>query len=388
MKAVNILWSNRARWRIPALTILSCSFLLLGCPCKSTTAPDGPQYDPRNISRTEEASVGPSIAVGPDGTVYAVWMDGAVSEYDTFQIYFKSKLPEGEWSTAEILSYKTENSWDSHMVSDPSGCLHVVWWEAHSDYLEWNIKYCQRLLTGDWSNIEVLSGEGAEQPRIAVDPSGTIHVIYQQLQIFYMFKPSGGNWSSPIEIASYGINPVIAAGDDGSVHVVYEAGEEIFLVTGSPFGNWSEPVNVSQSSWYSLFANVGVDHTGRVWVIWTEVDHQVWGTSTPYYSILENSIWSQPDFLPFHGEVSSKVIVFPENKPIYIFADGRWGGDIEVYQEIEGHWENVMNFGTLTGGSLGPKAIVDLNGRVHVLWQEWENLPYGKYEIYYDSFVP
>ena len=82
------------------------------------------------------------------------------------------------------------------------------------------------------------------------------------------------------------------------------------------------------------------------------------------------------------------MILFPQGDPFYIFAEGSWGGDIEVFRQVEGRWEQVATLGTATGGSLAPDAVVGNDGKIHVVWEEWENLPEGNWEIYYDVISP
>jgi len=269
---------------------------LLSLDCHRPPPENEQQYDPRNISRTETQSVGPSIALSPDGTVYVVWMDGSENGYEPFHIYFKYKSADNGWSEPEVISDITTDSWEPHAIVDPFGNLHVVWREQDPDITKAKIYYRMRSSTGEWSDIGVLSGEGALQPRIAVDPSGTVHVVWSAGALWYTYKPPEGGWATPREVVLFAIagdNPCLTVDSDGNCHLVYEHSGEIYYVTGSPTGEWSEPFNVSQSKYTSWLGHVTVDEEERVYVLWTEED---WGagpqTSNNYRGLSILTRWS------------------------------------------------------------------------------------------------
>ena len=246
------------------------SIFSAGCHIQKPPPPDENHYDPRNISRTETDSYGPSIAIGPDGTVYVAWMDGGHGEYENSHIYFRYKHSGEDWSDIEILSDTTTDSWSPQLAVDPSGNLHLVWEEQDPDLPHAKIYYRMREPSGEWTGIQVLATGGAEQPRIAVDPSGTVHVVWLEgSSLKYKAKSSGGSWGprETLPVGSQGaVNPAICSDAEGGVHVVYEAGnEDIKYLYRSPTGQWSEPVNVSQSpSWYSWVPSVAVNSSGLV----------------------------------------------------------------------------------------------------------------------------
>ncbi len=384
--------------------LISLLIVTLGITCnkKPPTSDDNnppPQeYDPRNISRTETQSVGPSIAVGPDGTVYVAWMDGSETGYEPFQICFRYKPPGGDWSEIEVLTDTTEDAWAPQIAVDPSGNLHLVWDSrlpshtvAHSE-----IHYRMRSPSGEWSDVTVLSNTGtATQSRIAVDPSGTVHVVWiQGFGMKYRQKISNGEWSEieTVPVGSTGSdNPYICSDHEGGLHVVYEGGEDdIKYLYRSPTGEWSEPVNVSESQYISWYGSVAVDGSGKVYVLWTEED---WGagpqTSIIYYSVKTENGWTVPDSIPgtrgLHGWPRKKILFF---KGIYKYL--LWGdGWYEIYLGIaKNHLSDsvavIQPFEP--PGSPYPDACMDSSGNIHVVWSAQNQ--YQNYEIFYDVITP
>ncbi len=383
--------------------LLFLFLLLLPSACKKKPSssdnhnPPPQEYDPRNISRNDTYSVGPSIAVGPDGTVYVVWMDGGQNEFEFSRLYFRYKPPGGEWSEVEVLTDTTEDAWAPQIAVDPSGNLHLVWDSrlpshtvAHSE-----IHYRMRSPSGEWSDVTVLSSTGtALQSRIAVDPSGTVHVVWiQGFGMKYRQKISNGEWSEieTVPVGSTGSdNPYICSDHEGGLHVVYEGGEDdIKYLYRSPTGEWSEPVNVSESRWvYSWYASVAVDEDGKPWVLWTENDGGAgWNTGIIYYAKMMGDTWAQPESIPGtragHAWPRGKRLFFYGGKKYLLWGDGYYEiflgeteGDLDVGVEVRNPFDPP--------GSPYPEAVLDeRRGVIHVVWSAQEEP--GNYEIFYDE---
>ena len=375
--------------------------LVLFVSCRRSTfnsdnnPPPGPQYDPRNISRNDTYSVGPSIAVGPDGTVYVVWMDGGYNEYDPSQLYFRYKPSGGEWSEVEILTDTTEDAWAPHIAVDPSNNLHLVW-ESHDPtpgVLHSEICYRMRSPSGEWSDVEVLSNPGSPvQPRIAIDPSGNVHVIWERgFGMKYTHKISNGAWSE-IEAVPVGrkgsCNPAICSDDRGGLHIVYEAGDDdIRYLYRSPSGEWGEPVNVSQSPYQSTYARIAIDGNNKPLVLWTENDWRVgYSTGIIYYTRLIGDTWAQPESIPGtragHAWPRNKSLFFYGGKKYLLWGDGYFEiflgettGDLSDGVEVTNPFDPP--------GSPYPYAAIDRQrGLIHVVW--YAQREDGNREIFYD----
>ncbi len=373
--------------------------VILSSSChKALPLPEpGPQYDPRNISRNDTYSVGPSIAVGPDGTVYVVWMDGGHNEYDPSRLYFRYKPSGGEWSEVEILTDTTRDAWAPQIAVDPSNNLHLVWESDDPTPGVWrsNIHYRMRSPSGEWSDVEVLSNTGtALQPRIAIDPSGNVHVVWNDgLKMKYAKRRPNGVWEGPEIGPIYIENPDIAVDVEGGLHLITEegGGNDIDYLYLSPSGEWSEPVNVSQSRYISWYGSVAIGEDQTVYVLWTDED---WGaglqTSIIYYSIKTENGWTEPDSIPgTRGMPRAKRFFDYAGKHVLVWADGRYGEDIHYLVGNGRIWGNPQVIDT-PGGSIAVDAVKDKEGNIHMVWSELLNLGTSdeNWEVFYEEINP
>ena len=371
--------SKGIKYLIPILLLLSMS-----ChkSIDGNDNGDDQYYDPRNISRTETQSFGPHLALGGDGTVYVAWMDGGETQYDPSHIYFRYKEGD-EWSDIEVISDTAYDCWSPHLVVDPFGNVHVVW-EVH--YWGNRICYRERYEGGGWSEVRVISGTSALQPRIGVDSSGVVHVVWNEgMGMKYRERYADGNWSDEVAVpvGSQGsINPDMVVDEDGGVHVVYEAGnQEIKYIYRSPEGEWSEPVQVSESKWYSWLPSVAVGSDGEVWVIWTDE-----GGDCGRVMIRKKDVgggWSEVDTV-------GGICGMPRLKELFRRGDEEYlmvgDGEFRIYgvKGEGGEWGEVEE---PLGETMGYvfDGEMDGNGVIHIVWSYHELGDGDNWEVYYDE---
>jgi len=354
------------------------SFFLIGIvSChKALPVPEPqPQYDPRNISRTDSTqSAGPWVAIGPDGTVYVAWMDGSRTGYEPFRIYFRYKTPGGNWSDIEILSDSLHDAWGPHIAADPSGNVHLVWDANTIGNNDFKVYYRMRYPSGEWSETRVLSGdEQADQPRIAVDSSGAVHVIWcEGVRMRYRRKTANGSWSDAEISPYYILNPSFAADSKGGLHIVSEGERDLYYIYRSPTGEWSR-INVTNSNHKSWYGYLFLDEKDQPWIFWTEQDYRAgWNTGIIYYTHEENGHWTEPDTIPGTvGWPRHKYTAFKNGELLLAWVDGRGRSDIPVQYIVmkNGKWGTVekMDFPlwawTLSG------AVNPFNEEVHLVWE-------------------
>ncbi len=365
--------------------------LVLFVSCRRSTFnpgnnPPGPQYDPRNISRTDSTqSSGAWIAIGKEGTIYVAWMDGSRTGYDPFQIYFRYKPPGRDWSDIEILSDSLHNAWAPHIVVDPFDNVHLVWYANTVGHNDAKIYYRMRDPSGVWSRPMVLSGEEqADQPRIAADPSGTIHVIWNERSFKYRRRFPNGTWSEIESGPVSATNPSIAVDSNGGVHLVCESGHnDIYYLYRSPTGTWNGPVILSDTSGsfaYAWAPSIAVSRSGVVWANWSYRYENMM-----CYAVKEpGGEWSDPDTVPgILGRVWDNMVEFDRFGWIhYVWEEWRNGSFDIYYRYYDGRWSDVVNVSQTSGESLSPDLAVGNDG-IYIVWNEEEERGYGyNYEIY------
>ena len=134
-------------------------------------------------------SIQPDLAIDSYGNLHAVWYDytdfgGSGTDKDIF--YKKREATTGIWSTTEIVSTESSNSSETPKIYvDPSDNIHVIW----NDYTMYNgagadsdIFYKKKdATTGIWSPTELVSAESTEtssSPSFVVDQSGYVYVVW------------------------------------------------------------------------------------------------------------------------------------------------------------------------------------------------------------------
>jgi hypothetical protein len=70
----------------------------------------------------------PAIAVDSSGYIHVAWYDNTP---ENAEIYYKKSLDGGMfWTTSQRLTWTSGGSYDPAMAADPSGNLHLVWWDG------------------------------------------------------------------------------------------------------------------------------------------------------------------------------------------------------------------------------------------------------------------
>ena len=365
--------------------IISCKFLLffilvllLSCSCDKCPTDNGNnQYDPRNVSRNDGHSIVPSLTVDNTGNVYIVWADSTPDEWD---ILFSQKSPEGEWTAFENITNSTERSTSPKIAVDGSGNIHLVWVKGPS-FPEDKIYYSMKPMGGSWTEpIQISEGWGAI-PSIGIDDAGNVHVIWMD---GYYRRKSGGSWG-PIETipspSHYCRNPAMAVSSGGDVHVVFEPGydpSEVYYIMKPSGGSWTEPFNVSENNTNSWASDVAVDDDGNAYASWTEMetDQVCFRMRSP------TGVWSEKDSIPdIEGDPWITKIETDGETVYFVWSAGIQHYDIYYNtRDTNGFWSNIINLSETSDDALLASIILDPQYNLHIAWQD--KTP-GNFDIFY-----
>jgi uncharacterized repeat protein (TIGR01451 family) len=214
-----------------------------------------------NVPSSTGDQSNPQLAVDRSGAVHVVWEDSTPGKSD---IFYAKRSSDGAWSGFQNISSTSGGAANPQLAVDASGTVHVVWEDSTPGYLD--IFYAKRSSDGTWSglrNISANSGWSAN-PQLAVDRSGAVHVVWQDstpgnTDIFYAKRSSDGAWSGSQNISSTSggaANPQLAVDAGGTVHAVwsgYASGNHGIFYVG--------PATVGQTCDFSITQAITVPIT-------------------------------------------------------------------------------------------------------------------------------
>jgi len=282
------------------------------------------------------------------------------------------------------------------IAADPSGNIHVVWWDgrdAPDPYYRWWVIANQ---TWDYeSNLDeyaVLPSWEVGAPALASDPFGNIHVVWSDLrigepQIYYKYREGAtGIWKGEEWITSLpgtAEAPSIATDpSSGDVHVIWwdrsTAHPQVFhKVKRASTGIWEGESQVSDAghdcSWYSL----AVDHSGNVHVVW--VDSRL--TPQIYHRRRVGALWDPIQQLTNATNERNFVSIATDNAGNLhlVWTDWRDRNIPQIFykrRDASGNWDPTDTKLTDANGNRGfPSVAVDPSGNVHVVWIDQRTSP-------------
>lgn len=144
----------------------------------------------------------PRIALGSDGSLYAVWFDTP-----SYSVFF-SKKTAGGWSNPITVASGTKDQTPDVSV-DSSGNAHVVYSENNGNYI---ISYKKLSSNGTVLESQTNLGKGLTYsmwPKIAVDSGGNAKVVFQGKtgNIWGIYEvDKNGSWENPQLISMKSVN--------------------------------------------------------------------------------------------------------------------------------------------------------------------------------------
>ena len=286
----------------------------------------------------------PAIAIDAIGTIHIVWNDFTNGTWGTDQeIMYANYTVATGWSNATVISdgyngsyWNTGSSSTPAIAVDYTGTIHVVW--ADDTNGTWGtdqeIMYANYTVAMGWSNATVISdgyngsywnSDISEEPVITVDTIGTVHVVWTE--------NTNGQWGFDQEI----------------MYVNYTTTEDWSNITVISDG-------INGSYWntgYSYNPAITVDNMGVLHVVWADSTSGKWGTD---FEIM------YANYSAVTGWTNATVI-----------SDGYNGS----------YWNS--------GDSYTPAIATDDNETIHVVWRDSTASVWGgvfpDYEILYINYT-
>lgn len=285
----------------------------------------------------EEAGF-PALAVSLSGVCHLIFQDGRETSYDIYHLAY-----DNDWSSAvNVSSNEGGSAYGGVAVNPLDNAAYVVWQDGTGRTQGWDNDFRSRSASGSWGARESLPIGDGYMPKIAVDGSGTAHMVWGTgwgTTLWYAKNRTPLNpasWTMPTlikwDVGEDWSYPKIACDSAGNAYIIWMDGtrgnDEIFFIKVMSDGTVSSEVNVSQSAASSTDAAVAVDRSNEnIYVAWVE------------------------------------------------------NGDI-YFNTYNGSWIGDQNLTSSAAPSGMPSLAVDPSGTVHLVYQEESG---GNYEIFYAS---
>ncbi len=350
-----------------------------------------------------DSSGDPSVAVDGSGNVHVVWEEDTAGEWGTDrEVMYCNYTTANGWSNITVVSdgysgsyWNDGSSEEPRVAVDGSGNVHVVWSDGTDG--EWGtdyeIMYCNYTAANGWSNITVVSdgysgsywnNGSSEDPRVAVDGSENVHVVWTD--------DTEGEWGTDYEIMYCNYT---AANGWSNATVISD---------GYSGSYWNDGESYSSSIFVDASGNVHIawdDHTDGNWGTDREIMYcnytaaNGWSNVTVVSDGYSGSYWNND----YSGDPS---IAVDDSGNVHLTweeeTNGTWGGDIEVmycnYTAAYG-WSNVTVVSDGYSGSYwnnddsrDPSLAVDGSGNLHLVWEDLTNGKWGiDIEIMYCNYT-
>jgi hypothetical protein len=239
------------------------------------------------ITPDDSMSFEPCIASDAHGHVVLAWTRELGDRQDIWYVEMDSA---GSWSEPVNLteSGTGEGSRAPSLCFDQSGTLHAAWASLLGN--NWVILYAKRQGNGAWAVPETIRHEVAVLPRVGVDASGRVHLVFQ-------------------DISSMGSNPC--------------------YVSRARSGAWS-PVTVIRSGYTCFEVASAVRPDGTCVVAFTESD-TVHFTERVFWVSRRNDTWTTPALLDVDTDVAAFLAMVAGSSTVYLGYQVSGHGQVRVW---------------------------------------------------------
>lgn len=186
------------------------------------------------------------------------------------------------WLEEEILPAPSAKNFHP-FVASPGGSPHVVFSSQLGDKSDSCAIFYTRRKARDWSDpVKVSNESSAQLPRLLIDASGVLHVVYDRFgngvdEIWYA-RNDGAGWSKT-EPVGKGYYPDLAVDANGNVHVLWNDDEALRLRVRAAKGGWGETQKIGGGKKPQTGA-LAFDSAGNLHHIWQTREADIFSSLT------------------------------------------------------------------------------------------------------------
>lgn len=324
-----------------------------------------------NVSSSPSQAIAPALVVTSNNTVQIAWEEDDGLVYHTT---FTDGSPPQSFGYGDSVT----------AVADGNDVTHLAWVDLIGSNFE--IIYRQLTATGTWSvpyNVSLTSGVSVE-PAITTDVLNNLHIVwtdtspgFRAIYYYYREASTGFEAAGPIPYAA-GVAPDIAVDDSGTRHVVWQDDGQpfvIFYAKSADGGSWSLPEKLSTNTTLDAQAPQIAVVDGVVYVVWVE-GGRVWATEGTSGS------WTAP--APISGtDTDAQSPDLQLDGLDHLHAT--WADSDQAlrytHRQPAGAWEPPITLDLNATGLAYPALATDDAGTAHVAWAKAD----ATWDIYYQT---
>jgi hypothetical protein len=267
----------------------------------------------------------PSVAVDARGFLHVVWEGGTQGELAYSQAHVSQAGTARGWSRPRLLS--ESNAFDSDILATEDGSLRLVY-STKSGYV-----WYQESVDGGatWSTPLTVAepetqGCTTNNPRVAVDSAGAIHVVWTELQLPSGWPPCGAmysdslnrgrTWSTPVRIAGPGYGQInLLATDPSTIFLAWNAmvgiGERKYTRSIDGGFGWApgQVLAPRLRGGFTGYPSMAADSSGVIHLL-TSVDRPRGESMAIYHLAWNGTSWSDP-VLVSTGAIGFRSVELP-----------------------------------------------------------------------------
>ncbi|WP_234335725.1 FG-GAP-like repeat-containing protein [Streptomyces sp. NRRL S-1022] len=324
------------------------------------------------------------LAALPDGSVAAVWTTTAHIASATLG------AGRSAWSQPTVIASDQSTNFDSpDLAVGPGGTIAAVWsqrvWrtgrsEAYAATMSGEGSWSIPAQVSNAATYAGVSGYGTVgHPQVAYDGQGGLVVSYwmsvssQYYRVMTNTRPFGAStWPTPQEITAASVAPELASAPDGSVHLVWQDANGTFQIVrrADAASAWSRPQTAATAVGKPTEVPqplVGPD--GDVTLVWTD---KATGAGAVRATTFDSAggTWSAPRTLSSgDAQYTSDAVISPDGSVHVLWPE------LDADQQHESVWESTLAGGTWTsarrvggGRSVHVEIAADAVGSATAVW--------------------
>ena len=229
-----------------------------------------------------------ALAAACEGGVHLVWTNCCTSSPSGRWWLTHARIASGGTvpESPRTVGYSVATDPVYPAIAADAGCaLHLVYNDWAGAGTKWDLFYRKRRSSGTWTSPQNIArlAEDAHAPAIAVGPGDSLHVVWDNLvyngdwrqDIFYTGKAPGQGWATPENVTNsppsyYWSAPVVAVDGSGTVHVVWDGLKYVYRPANRPSWIW-ESYGASGSD-----PAMTADAAGRIHMVWAGSDGDIY----------------------------------------------------------------------------------------------------------------